>query len=316
MHPRNRRNFLLTSFGAAALWGQQNPVQPVNQEGDPVFKAETRLVQLHATVIDKRGNFVTDLPQTAFKVFEDGKEMPLRLFRREDVPVSMGLIIDNSASMRNKRKQVEQAAISLIKASNPLDEAFVVNFNEEAYIDVNFTNDVKKMQAGLEQLNSRGGTALRDALSLSMDHLKQKGKRDKKVLLVVTDGEDSASSTVNTLEKLLQKAQRSEVLLFAIGIMDDEENRRREVKRAKRDLDLLTKQSGGVAHFPSSASEVEPYALQIAREIRSQYTLAYSPSKPDDGAYRQVKVTVKASGSPSVRTRAGYYATPAGRADR
>ena len=115
---------------------------------------------------------------------------------------------------------------------------------------------------------------------------------------------------------MLAKAQRSEVLLFAIGIMDDEENRRREVKRAKRDLDLLTKQSGGVAHFPASAGEVEAYALQIAREIRSQYTLAYTPTKSDDGTYRQVKVTVKAPGSPTVRTRAGYYATTASRTDQ
>jgi VWFA-related protein len=259
-------------------------------------------------VVDKKGTFITDLKREAFRVFEDGVEQPIKVFKQEDVPVSLGLIIDNSGSMRPKRKRVEIAALQLVKASNPIDEVFIVNFNEDAYLDVPLTSDIKKLEAGLTRIDSRGGTAFRDALSMSLDHVKEKGKKDKKVLLLITDGDDTASSDTNPLEKLLAKAQRTEVLIFAIGILNEE--RAREAKRAKRALDMLARQSGGVAHFPETLEAVEAMAIAIAKEIRSQYIIAYSPTKPDDGAFHQVKLTVKAPGNPTVRTRSGYYAKP------
>lgn len=295
----NRRAFVLTAAGGVAA--AQAP-----DTGGLVFSTDTREVLLHATVVDKKGNFVTDLPREAFKVIEDGVEQPLKVFRREDVPVSMGLVVDNSGSMRRKRKKVEEAAIALVKASNPQDEIFIVNFNDVAYRDADLTGDVRKLEEGLSRIDAKGGTAMRDALSLSIDYVKEKGRKVKKVLLVVTDGEDTASSDTNPLEKLLNKAQRSEVLIFAIGILNEED--RRAAKRAERELNMLTKQSGGIAHFPQDVEGVENVALQIAKEIRSQYILAYSPTKPDDGAFRQLKVTVKAPGNPTVRTRSGYYA--------
>jgi len=195
--------------------------------------------------------------------------------------------------------------MALVKASNRQDEIFIVNFNDVAYRDADLTGDVKKLEEGLSRIDSKGGTAMRDALTLSMDYIKEKGKKAKKVLLIVTDGDDTASSDSNTLEKLLSKAQRSEVLIFAIGILNEED--RRLAKRAQRSLELLTKQSGGIAHFPKDVESVEEVALQIAKEIRSQYIIAYSPTKADDGAYRQIKVTVKGNGL-TVRTRSGYYA--------
>jgi VWFA-related protein len=269
------------------------------------FRSDTREVLLHATVVDRKGTFVTDLTRDAFKVFEDGVEQKLKVFRREDVPVSMGLIVDNSGSMRRKRKKVEDSAMALVKASNRQDEIFIVNFNDVAYRDADLTSDIKKLEEGLSRIDSKGGTAMRDALTLSMDYIKEKGKKAKKVLLIVTDGDDTASSDSNTLEKLLSKAQRSEVLIFAIGILNEED--RRLAKRAQRALELLTKQSGGIAHFPKDVESVEDVALQIAKEIRSQYIIAYAPTKPDDGGYRQIKVTVKGAGL-NVRTRTGYYA--------
>ena len=271
------------------------------------FRSDTREVLLHATVVDRKGSFVTDLPRDAFKVFEDGVEQKLKVFRREDVPVSMGLIVDNSGSMRRKRKKVEDSAMALVKASNRQDEIFIVNFNDVAYRDADLTSDIKKLEEGLSRIDSKGGTAMRDALTLSMDYIKEKGKKSKKVLLIVTDGDDTASSDSNTLEKLLSKAQRSEVLIFAIGILNEED--RRLAKRAQRALELLTKQSGGIAHFPKDVDSVEDVALQIAKEIRSQYIIAYAPTKPDDGSYRQIKVPVKGAGL-TVRTRTGYYAKP------
>jgi VWFA-related protein len=296
----NRRNFAL-AFASAAIASAQD-----NQEDTGLtFRSDTREVLLHATVVDRKGAFVTDLPREAFKIMEDGVEQKIRVFRREDVPVSMGLIVDNSGSMRRKRKKVEDSAIALVKASNRQDEIFIVNFNDVAYRDADLTSDVKKLEEGLSRIDAKGGTAMRDALTLSMDYIKEKGKKVKKVLLVITDGDDTASSDTNTLEKLLAKAQRSEVLIFAIGILNDED--RRAAKRAQRAMELLTKQSGGIAHFPKDVESVEEVALQIAKEIRSQYIIAYSPTKPDDGAYRQLKVTVKGSGL-TVRTRTGYYA--------
>lgn len=293
------------AFGAAIAGAGLAAAQNQEQDTGLTFRSDTREVLLHATVVDRKGAFVTNLPREAFKVYEDGVEQQLKVFRREDVPVSLGLVIDNSGSMRRKRKKVEDAALALVKASNPQDEVFIVNFNDVAYRDADLTSDHKKLEEGLSRIDAKGGTAMRDAISLSMDYIKEKGKKAKKVLLVVTDGDDTASSDTNTLEKLLAKAQRSEVLLFAIGILNEED--RRAAKRAERAMAMLTKQSGGIAHFPKDVESVEEVALQIAKEIRSQYIIAYAPTKPDDGAYRQLKVTVKGSGL-TVRTRSGYYA--------
>jgi Ca-activated chloride channel family protein len=287
------------------------PVAAQEPSEPPTFRSDARLVLLYASVVDKKGQIVTGLPKEAFKVYEDNVEQPIKLFRQEDVPVSLGIVVDNSGSMRDKRKRVEAASVNLVKSSNPQDEVFIVNFNEDAYLDVPFTSDVKKMEEGLSRLDSRGGTAMRDALAMSIDHIKDKGKKDKKVLLVVTDGDDTASSDTNTLEKTLVKAQRSEVLIFAIGLLNGENPR--EAKRAKRALDSLTLQSGGLAHYPKTLEEVEAIATQIAHELRNQYIIAYTPNKPDDDSFRKIRVSAKGPGNPQVRTRTGYYASANGR---
>ena len=194
----------------------------------PVFRSDTRLVVLHTTVVDRHGRLVTNLPQTAFTVYENGATQPIRSFKREDVPVSMGLVVDNSGSMRDKRAKVEAAALGLVHASNKEDEVFVVNFNDEAYLDnphgKDFTSDIKEMEEALTRIDSRGGTALRDAIRMSIDHLREKAKKDKKVLIAITDGNDT-SSTV-TMEKLLNAAQQSEVILYGIGILGGAERRK------------------------------------------------------------------------------------------
>ncbi len=276
---------------------------------DAIFRSDTRLVVLHASVVDKGGKLVTNLPQQAFKVFENGAEQAIKIFKREDVPVSLGLLIDDSGSMRDKRAKVGAAALALVKASNPQDEVFIVNFNDEAFLDVPFTNDINKLQEGLQKIDSRGGTAMRDAISMSIDYLKEKGKKDKKVILVVTDGNDTAS--METLEKLVAKARQSEILIYGIGILGEEEPR--ESKKAQRALKALTEASGGVVFYPKQLPEVEKMSLDVAHEIRNQYIIGYSPTVPAfDGSFRQIKVSVSGPGRPSVRTRNGYYATPDG----
>jgi len=209
--------------------------------------------------------------------------------------------------MREKRQKVELASMDLVKASNPQDEVFIVNFNDDAWLDVPFTSDIKKLEDGVAKIDSRGGTAMRDAISLSLDYLKKEGKRQKKVLLVITDGNDNASTI--SLEKLVMRAQQDEVLIYAIGLLNEEE--RREARVAKRALDSLTHESGGLSFYPKSPAEVDSLTLQVAHELRNQYTIGYSPTlQAMDGSFRQIKVTVNASGHPTVRTRTGYYATP------
>ncbi|MGH9660069.1 MAG: VWA domain-containing protein [Bryobacteraceae bacterium] len=276
----------------------------------PTFKADAREVLLHVTVVDKDTRYVTNLERGAFKVFENSIQQPIKIFRREDVPVSLGLIIDNSGSMRNKRAKVEIAALNLAKGSRRNDEVFIVNFNDEAFLDLEFSSDVKEMEQALTKIDSRGGTAMRDAVRMSIDYLKEKGKRDKKILFLVTDGNDNTSS--GTLENLVKAAQQSEVLIYAIGLLSEEE--RREARRAQRAIDAITQATGGQAYYPKEIEEVEKIAQQVASDIRSQYTLIYNPTYPNlDGSFRQIKVQVSGPNRPMARTRSGYYATPAGR---
>ena len=299
---------LLSSlFLIAGLAPAQTPPPQETPREDPTFRSDTRLVVLPISVADRAGKLVTDLPQKAFKVYENNVEQPIKLFRREDVPVSLGLIIDNSGSMKEKRQKVELSSMDLVKASNKQDEVFIVNFNDDAWLDVPFTSDIKKLEEGVAKIDSRGGTAMRDAINLSLDYLKKEGKRQKKVLLVITDGNDNASTI--SLEKLVSRAQQDEVLLYCIGLLNEEE--RHEARIAKRALDSLTHESGGLAFYPKAVAEVDQIALQVAHDIRNQYTIAYSPTvQAMDGSFRQIKVTVNGPGRLMVRTRTGYYATP------
>ncbi len=318
MHRHNKKFLTVFSIAglaaAAALHGQQSKPpasDPPGEESGTIFRVGTRLIVCHTTVVDKNGHLITDLPKTAFTVYENGVQQPINLFKREDIPVSLGLIIDNSGSMRDKRAKVEAAALALVKASNPVDETFVVNFNDEAFLDLphgkEFTSDIKELEEALTRIDSRGGTAMRDAIRMSIDHLTEKAHKDKRVLVVVTDGNDNSS--VISLENLVKAAQQSEVLIYSVGLLSEEE--RREAKRAEHALNDLAIATGGEAFFPKEVSEVDRLAKQVARDIRNQYTIAYTPTNDAmDGSYRQIKIAVNAPGKPIVRTRSGYYATP------
>ena len=195
------------------------------------IKVDVRLVVLHTTVLDDRGKFV-GWPET-MKIFGFSKIRSSRsssIFKREDVPVSMGLVIDNSGSMRDKRPQVNEAALTLVETSNPQDEAFVVNFNDDFYLDLDkdFTSSIPELKEALERIDSRGSTALYDAIIGSLDHLK-KGTKDKKVLLVVTDGEDNASH--HSLEKTLREIQKTDTVIYTIGLLSDEKREQRQEHR-------------------------------------------------------------------------------------
>jgi len=287
----------------------QVPVQgqaPSSQSGDVyVFKKEVDEVTLHATVVDGNNRLITDLGRNDFKVFEDGQPQRITSFLREDIPVAMGIVIDNSGSMRDKRPAVNAAAINLVRSSNPQDKVFIVNFNEEYFLDQDYTASIPKMQDALQRIEARGGTALYDATVASSDHLKKSGPLEKKVLLVVTDGEDNASR--ESLEQAIRRLQEENgPTVYTIGLLGDEHS-----KRARRALREMAEETGGIAFFPKDLSEVNAITSQIAHDIRNQYTIVYKPSKPQSvGGYRTVKVEADAKGYKhlSVRTRSGYYA--------
>jgi len=279
------------------------------QDETPTFRTEIKEVTLHVSVLDKSGKLVTNIPRSAFKIYEDNVEQPIKLFRREDVPVSMGILVDNNGSMNDKRSRVAAAALALVKASNPDDEVFIVNFNDDPYLDQSFTHDAKKLEEALSRIDARGGTAMRNAISGAIDYMKTDAKLDKKVIVVVTDGNDNSSSET-TLEQLLRKVRDSGVLVYSIGLLNEEEAR--EARAAKRALNSLAETSAGFTYYPKDLTEVEKITPEIAHEIRNQYTIVYSPLNENlDGSFRKIKVelTGQYKGA-TVRAKNGYYATP------
>ena len=270
-----------------------------------VMRKRVDEVALHASVIDDNARIVTDLPRTAFTVFEDGRPQPITSFRREDVPVSMGILIDNSGSMREKRARVEQAALNLVRASNPDDEVMVVNFNEEGILDQDFTSDIGKLKLAMARHETRGPTALYDAVDGAAIHLIGSSTHEKKVIFVVTDGEDNASH--DTLERALQSLrQEGAPAVYAIGLLGDARQ-----DRSRQALQTLAERSGGIAFFARSLDEVDEISRTVAHDIRTQYSIGYKPTRPrSEGGYRAIRVEAHAPGyrNLNVRTKRGYDA--------
>jgi Ca-activated chloride channel homolog len=286
--------------------GQQESQPKTDENGVFVIKKQVDEVLLHATVVDDKQHIVTNLDKNAFSVFEDGKPQNIVSFRHEDIPVAMGIVIDNSGSMREKRAKVNQAALNLVRASNPQDEVFVVNFTDEYYLDQDFTNDLLKLKEALEKIDAKGGTAMYEAVVASAEHLKRNARLERKVLFVVTDGEDNASR--ETLEQAVKQLQEENgPAVYAIGILGEEEH----PKRAKRALEIITQRTGGLAFFPKTLDEVDEISRSVAHDIRNQYTIGYKPSNPQSaGGFRQIRVEAKIKGQRklTVRTKTGYYA--------
>jgi Ca-activated chloride channel family protein len=275
-----------------------------DQGGMFVFKKQVEEVVLHATVYDQERRLVTGLTKNDFTVSENGVAEPITSFRREDVPVAIGIVVDNSGSMRDKREQVSQAVLNLIRASNPQDQIFVVNFGERPYLDQDFTSNENLLRAALHQVSAKGSTALYDAVVASAVHLKADSNLEKKVLLVITDGEDNMSQ--ETLQEAARRLQQANgPVIYAIGLLGS------GLQRSGRDaLQDLAAGTGGVAYFPDSLDQVDTITRTIAHDIRSQYRIAYKPTnqniKPE---YKQLQVEAHAPGYGKliVRTRSGYY---------
>ncbi len=280
--------------------------------GGFTLKRNVDEVVLNVTVLDQNGALVTDMKKDDFKIFEDGVIQTIASFQHQDIPVSMGILVDNSGSMRDKRGAVNTAALDMVKASNHDDETFIVNFSDEAFIDQDFTADIGKLREGLAHIDSKGGTALYDAVVASADQLAKNARRPKQALLIITDGEDNAS-TFN-LEQTIRRVQALQgPVVYSIGLLFGDESGR-ESRRAKRALKLLSDETGGIAFFPKSLADVDAIANEVAHDIRNQYTIGYHSTRPPtDPGYRILKVEAHSPGHGKliVRTRSGYYSKAA-----
>ena len=279
------------------------------ENGKYTLREDAYEVRLNATVLDGSGKSIQTLDKAAFTVYEDGVQQTIASFRHEDLPVSIGLLIDSSGSMYDKRQAVDKASLDFVKLSNPDDEEFLVDFSWEAFIDQDFTNKIEKLREGLGYIKSSGGTAIYDALVASADYLAKNAKHPKQVLLVVTDGEDNASSA--TLEQTVRRIQDLDgPVIYCVGLLFGEDTDKRESRHARRVLETLAEQTGGVAYFPKSLRDVDAIAAEVAQDIRTQYSIAYHSTKsPTLGGYREIHVDAKSKsfGRLSVRTRSGYY---------
>ncbi len=289
------------------------PTGTVYKQGEGyLLRTNVEEVVLNATVLNGDRQLVESLTKDNFTVFEDGVKQTIISFQHTDLPVSMGLVIDNSGSMYRKRPAVNKAALDLVLASNPQDEAFVVNFSDEAFIDCDFTSNIAKLRDGLSHIDSRGGTALYDAVAASADKLASDAKRPKQVLVIITDGDDNASSL--DLEQTIHRVQElSGPVIYSIGLLFGNEMSRAEARHARRALEMLSQETGGMAFFPKSVEEVDQIAAEVAHDIRSQYTIGYHSSKPMSiPGFRKIEVTAQAKGMGrlTVRTRTGYFPSP------
>ena len=265
------------------------------------------VVLLHMTVRDRDGNLVGQLDKDDFRIYEDGVLQQIDSFSHEDIPVTVGLVVDNSGSMKPKRPEVIAATLAFVRSSNSQDEMFVVNFNDDVSFglprNTPFTDQPDQLKLALSNVEATGRTALYDAVSDAVGHLRQ-GSHDKKALVVVSDGGDNASK--HSLPETMALAVKSDAMIYTIGLFDLD-----DPDRNPHALKELAKATGGDAFFPESTKDVLTICERIALEIRNQYTVTYiSSNKKQDGSYRSIKVKVNAPdrGRLMVRARSGYYA--------
>ncbi len=287
---------------AGASWSAQS--DSANQGTISVVAA---LVVLPVRVTGADGDFVSGLTQEQFRVYEDGRRQPITLFRQEDTPVTVGLVVDHSSSMGPKLPSVAAAVSAFAQSSNPEDEMFVVDFSDNVSVKLPggkpFTSDPRELAQAVSAVSARGMTALYDAVAEGLNHL-QLGRWDKKALIVVSDGGDNASA--RKYADILELARRSQAVIYAIGLVDAHEEENPDVLRH------LCKDTGGLAFFPKEGQSVSEISASIAHDLRQQYTIGFTPEKKNNGSFRKIRVEVSAPGRGKlqVRTRSGYFAAP------
>jgi len=285
------------------------PALRVSAQAPPFRSSSSELVVLPVVVTDKQGRFISDLSIGEFAVFDNGRRVPIELFTAEDTPVTIGLVIDASGSMRGKIGEVVAATLAFAKSSNPEDELFAVRFNDDvrdAVADAPFllASDLTRLESAITSVHPDGRTALYDGIMNALDHL-SRGTRPRKALILISDGGDNASSA--QLDEVLKRARDSNAAIYTIGIYDES-----DIDRNPRVLKALAQTTGGERYLPHSPGDLLRVCNRIAREIHSGYTIGYVP--PDrDGAYHNVRVVLDAQPRKlTVRTRPGYFAAGRG----
>jgi Ca-activated chloride channel family protein len=294
----------VTAAGAESAAKVMQSQQPkLGSSGAYSLYVDAEEVVLNCTVLDSKRELVNGLSRSNFKVFEDKALQTVISLQHQDTPVSIGLLVDNSGSMSTKRTAVGSAALDLVKASNPNDETFVINFSDQAYLDQDFTSDIGALQNGLAHLSQSGGTALYDTVITAADKMERSATRPRKVLIVITDGDDNSSKL--NLDNAIHHVQNMQgPIIYSIGLLFGGDKSR----HARRDLQALSSETGGIAFFPGSLKDIDSVAAEVARDIRNQYAVAYhSPHTSADG-YHSVTVEAHAEGHGrlTVYTRSGY----------
>lgn len=298
---------LLLMFPPARIW--PFGAQPAQLREDPAstIRVNVDVVVLHASTRNHKGVLVSGLGRADFQVYEDGVLQQIKTFSHDDIPVTVGLVVDSSGSMRPKQQEVIAAVLAFARSSHPQDQMFIVSFNENVRFalpaSLPFTDQAEELERALSNTLPNGKTALYDAVAVALQHLKH-GRRDKRVLIVVSDGADNASQ--RQLEQVMTLAGQSDAIIYTIGLFEQE-----DPDKNPRVLKRLANATGGEAFLPESVKQVVPAFERIAQDVRNQYTITYSPSnRGQDGTYRTVQVSAAAPGRGriKVRTRAGYYA--------
>jgi VWFA-related protein len=301
--------FATLVFASLSAGAQRAATAPQSQQpkrgpsGAYTLHVDAEEVVLNCTVLDNKRELVNDLTKSNFKVFEDKVLQTVISLQHQDTPVSIGLLIDGSGSMSSKRDAVASAALDLVKASNPQDETFVVDFSDQAFLDQDFTSDLNKLQQGLSHPTGSGATALYDTVVTAADKMERSATRPRKVLIVITDGDDNASKL--TLNDAIHRVEGMQgPIIYSIGLLFGGDKSR----HAKHDLQALSSGTGGIAFFPGSLKDIDSVAAEVARDIRNQYAIAYHSAKASDGGYHAVKVEVQAQGHGKLTayTRSGY----------
>ena len=282
----------------ALLWSQEDSTFKLNVNVD--------LTELHVSVTDEKDHPVGSLRMENFRVFEDQTQQKLAVFKHEDIPVSLGLVIDNSRSMEPRKERLDAAALSAVRKSNPEDETFIVHFDDTARLDSDFTNSIPLLEETLASAKPFGQTAIYDALILALDHMKS-GRHPKKAILLMTDGVDNSSK--HTLAEAIDATRKAQVAVYTVGLLSVSGG-----QMAEDSLVQIAEASGGRAFFPQTVDEASADMERVARDLREQYTLGYFPSNPvRTGQWRSVRVDIVPPSGKSSKARLiasyrhGYY---------
>jgi Ca-activated chloride channel family protein len=286
---------LVCIFACSHLFAQEATTYKLNVDVD--------LVELHVSVVDEKDRTVGGLQKANFRVMEDRVEQQIEVFKHEDIPVSLGLIVDNSRSIEPRKQRLDAAALSFVQKSNPEDESFIIHFDFDARLSQDFTSSEPALEKALSNMKPYGQTALYDALIMGIDQM-EKAKYQKKAILLITDGLDNVST--HTLAEALDKLKHSRVAVYPVGLLSANEG-----EKAEQDLLKIADASGGKAYFPENVEQAKTMMERIARDLREQYTIGYNPSSARNGAWRSVRVEiVPPPGFPPrliANYRHGYY---------